>query len=274
MPTCVDPAIHTLFRASNVNGLTTVLRGKLETEAVSQPTAQENLSILTTGPLPPNPAELLGSQRMRTLVAKLQASYDLLILDSSPIHNVTDAVVLSSFLDATLLVVGAKRGRRSTLLHAREALGRASANVLGTVLNGAADPGRRERSLYYGAGAGGGDSGREGWLETQPLNGRLPASGQSPCGNELRTCSHRLARDVSAAPVCSADGDRRGPRVLDLPRAIRNDAGRAARSSERGHRPTSSCAREDGSARPTGKLLRRASWARRSWAAWPWIPCR
>ena len=145
------PGVDTLFRVSNVNGLTTVLRGKLETEAVSQPTAQENLSILTTGPLPPNPAELLGSQRMRTLVANLQASYDLLILDSSPIHNVTDAVVLSSFLDATLLVVGAKRGRRSTLLHAREALGRASANVLGTVLNGAADPGGRERSIYHSA---------------------------------------------------------------------------------------------------------------------------
>ena len=145
------PGIDTLFNASNVNGLTTVLRGKLETEAVSQPTAQENLSILTTGPLPPNPAELLGSQRMRTLIAKLQTSYDLLILDSSPIHNVTDAVVLSSFLDATVLVVGAKRGRRSMVLQARDALGRASANVLGTVLNGAADPGRRGRRLYYGS---------------------------------------------------------------------------------------------------------------------------
>ena len=84
------PGIHTLFSASNVNGLTTVLRGKLETEAVSQPTGQENLSILTTGPLPPNPAELLGSQRMRSLVTKLEGSYDLLILDSSPIHSVTD----------------------------------------------------------------------------------------------------------------------------------------------------------------------------------------
>ena len=88
---------------------------------------------------------------MRSLVTKLEGSYDLLILDSSPIHSVTDSVVLSSFLDATLLVVGAKRGRRSTVLHAREALGRASANVLGTVLNGAANPGTRERSLYYGA---------------------------------------------------------------------------------------------------------------------------
>ena len=54
------PGIHTLFSASNVNGLTTVLRGKLETEAVSLPTAQENLSILTTGPLPPNPANSSG----------------------------------------------------------------------------------------------------------------------------------------------------------------------------------------------------------------------
>jgi non-specific protein-tyrosine kinase len=145
------PGIHQLFGTSNVNGLTSVLRGKLEEETVRFPTAQENLSILTSGPLPPNPAELLGSQRMRSLVTQLQASYDLVILDSSPIHNVTDAVVLSSFVDATLLVVGAKRARRSLVLHANEALGRANANVIGTVLNGAAEPGRSGRPLYYGA---------------------------------------------------------------------------------------------------------------------------
>jgi non-specific protein-tyrosine kinase len=144
------PGIHELFGVSNVNGLTSVLRGTVEEEEVSRSTLQENLSILTSGPLPPNPAELLGSQRMRRLVTQLEDSYDLVILDSSPIHNVTDAVVLSSFLDAALLVVGAKRGRRSLVLHAREALARANANVIGTVLNGLGDPGVLGRPLYYG----------------------------------------------------------------------------------------------------------------------------
>jgi tyrosine-protein kinase len=144
------PGVHELFAASNVNGLTSVLRGKVEEGAVSKPTPQENLSILTSGPLPPNPAELLGSHRMRDLVTQLEGSYDLVILDSSPIHNVTDAVVLSSFLDAALLVVGAKRGRRSLLLHAHEALARANANVIGSVLNGAGDPGNLGNPLYYG----------------------------------------------------------------------------------------------------------------------------
>ncbi len=147
-----QPGIHAIFNVANDRGLTTMLRTGDDVDAVSHPTVQENLRILTTGSLPPNPAELLGSQRMRSLVALLEAKYELLIVDSPPVQSVTDAVVLSSFLDATLLVIGVGQTRRSAVQQAQEALARANANVLGTVLNGVPSSARAERIGYYGGG--------------------------------------------------------------------------------------------------------------------------
>ena len=80
--------------------------------SVSQATEQDNLRVLTTGPLPPNPAELLGSHRMQAVVGLLKESADLVVFDSPPLQAVTDSALLSSLLDGTLLVVDAGRSRR------------------------------------------------------------------------------------------------------------------------------------------------------------------
>ena len=117
------PGVHEMFNLPNVRGLTTMLRDdSLGLDAVAQATEQANLRILTTGPLPPNPAELLGSHRMQAVLALMKQEADLVIFDSPPVQAVTDAAVLSSFADGTLLVIDAGRSRRRGVRAAVETL--------------------------------------------------------------------------------------------------------------------------------------------------------
>ena len=143
------PGVDKVFRLANTKGLTDLLRGGgPKVDAVAQSTEQDNLRVVTTGPLPPNPAELLASQRMRTVAEELRAGVDLVIFDSPPLQAVTDAAVLSSFLDGTLLVVGAGISRRGAVRLGRAALAQAGANVLGVVVNRLRD---RDVAADYGS---------------------------------------------------------------------------------------------------------------------------
>jgi polysaccharide biosynthesis transport protein len=145
------PGVHPVFDLPNAHGLTTLLRSdEAILDAIAHQTEQANLRILTTGPLPPNPTELLGSQRMRTILDRLKAGGDLVIFDSPPLQAVTDSAILSSFLDGTLLVIDARRGRRRAVLQGREALARAGASVLGAVLNRIPARARSGYGQYYG----------------------------------------------------------------------------------------------------------------------------
>jgi non-specific protein-tyrosine kinase len=145
------PGVHIIFDLPNAHGLTTLLRSAdVSLDAVVQSTEQDNLRILTTGPLPPNPAELAGSQRMRTVVDLLTSTEDLVIFDSPPLQAVTDAAILGSFLDATVFVIDAQRSRRRVIRPAREALAKAGANVVGAPLNRVPARANSDRSPYYG----------------------------------------------------------------------------------------------------------------------------
>jgi non-specific protein-tyrosine kinase len=149
------PGVHLMFNLPNAHGLTTLLRNdEVSLDAIAQVTEQDNLRALTTGPLPPNPAELLGSQRMRTVLGMLGTSADLVIFDSPPLQAVTDSAILSSFLDGTLLVVDAGRSRRRAVRQGREALARADATVLGAVLNRVPAKAHSDYADYYGAANG------------------------------------------------------------------------------------------------------------------------
>ena len=144
------PGVHLVFDLPNSDGLTTLLRSdESDVDAIANTTEQENLRVLTTGSLPPNPAELLGSQRMRRTVERLKAAADLVIFDSPPLQAVADAVILSSFLDATLFVTDV-RSHRGPVQQGREALAKASANVLGAVLNRVPVHDRSGYTQYYG----------------------------------------------------------------------------------------------------------------------------
>jgi non-specific protein-tyrosine kinase len=145
------PAVHSLFDVPNTQGLTTMLRSdSVSLESVAHTNEQERLRVLTSGPLPPNPAEMLGSQRMLTVLQRLQASQDVLIIDSPPLRAVTDAAILSAFVDGTLLVIDASKSRRASVRLGREALTRVNAQVLGVVLNRVPAPSHAGDPLFDG----------------------------------------------------------------------------------------------------------------------------
>lgn len=99
------PTLHKVFGLSNTRGLTTALLEGLPFGEVAQPTKVANLFVLTSGPLPPNPAELVGSNRMRECLEAATAEFDLLLLDSPPIVSISDAIALSAVTDGVILVV-------------------------------------------------------------------------------------------------------------------------------------------------------------------------
>jgi non-specific protein-tyrosine kinase len=149
------PGVHRVFDLPNAHGLTSLLRSdEVSLDAIAQTTEQENLRIVTTGPLPPNPAELMSSQRMRTVLDRLKTGGDLVIFDSPPLQAVTDSAILSSLVDGTLFVIDAGHSRRRAVRPARESLARAGANVLGAVLNRIPKGAQSEYTAYYGEALG------------------------------------------------------------------------------------------------------------------------
>jgi capsular exopolysaccharide synthesis family protein len=143
------PTLHRLFQAPNATGLTSALLHEHPSAApFLQATKVENLSLLTTGPLPPNPAELLGSARFGELLRDLQEHADVILLDSPPALAVTDAPVLARQVDGVLLVVDAGMTRRQWAANAQETLSKVGAKVLGVALN-RLKPGSSSYYYYY-----------------------------------------------------------------------------------------------------------------------------
>ena len=138
------PSIHTLFGLPNDRGLTTFLLEDPNGEPPLQATAIERLRVLSSGPLPHNPSELLGSQRMERAVAVLRETAELVLFDCPPVVAVADAAVLGRRLDGCLLVVSVGKTRRDHAVRAKRLLDKANVNVLGAVLNNA----KFDPSLY------------------------------------------------------------------------------------------------------------------------------
>jgi len=131
------PAVHRMFDLPNGVGLTTALvkSGNPAGRSLLQETAVEGLRVLTSGPLPPNPAELLGSEQMVMLIETLKDQADLIVFDSPPALLVADPAVLAREVDAVLVVVDTGTTRRGMALQAVESLAKVGANVVGVVLN-------------------------------------------------------------------------------------------------------------------------------------------
>jgi polysaccharide biosynthesis transport protein len=137
---CCDlrrPRVHEFFGLTNDVGFTSVLLGKVPLAGAMQEVPdQARLSLLASGPLPPNPSELLASKRTVEVLGSLQAEYDIVLVDVPPVLPVTDALVLSSRVDATLLVAVAGATSRKEAARAVELLGQVEAPLVGAVLNG------------------------------------------------------------------------------------------------------------------------------------------
>ncbi|KGX90986.1 CpsD/CapB family tyrosine-protein kinase [Pontibacillus marinus] len=130
------PTVHYTFRVDNMKGLSTYLVGQGSLSETVSESHIENLDILPSGPIPPNPAEILGSQAMSTLIQEAQQSYDLVIFDTPPVLAVTDSQILANACDGVLLVVRSKQTENEAAEKAKELLEKAQAKLLGVVLNG------------------------------------------------------------------------------------------------------------------------------------------
>ena len=141
------PRVHQIFGVNNERGLSTHLSNGAEIVDLIQNLPIQNLSLLPSGPIPHNPAELLSSQRMKEMLHILADIYDHIVIDSPPLVSVTDPVVLSTLVDAVLLVVRSGRTTRDVVQHSCLELSRVGANVHGVVLNNFDL--RRERYGYF-----------------------------------------------------------------------------------------------------------------------------
>jgi len=143
------PSAHKLFNLSSRVGLTDALvEDPQALDGYLQESGIENLRVLAAGPIPPNPQELLGSQRMKELLRRLEEEADIVVLDTPPILAVSDANVLAARASGVLVVVNAGQTRRAAVRQAVEGLRKVGANVLGCVLNMVSMRGGRS-SYYY-----------------------------------------------------------------------------------------------------------------------------
>lgn len=139
--------VHKTFGLSNEIGLSNLVSGQQAASSVIQATDVNNLSIITSGPTPPNPAELLNSRRMNVLMEELYQTFDLIIFDLPPVMTVADGLIMASKTDGTVLVIREGVTRKDSVLEAKNRLLQAKARILGVIYNGAEQ--MNESSYYY-----------------------------------------------------------------------------------------------------------------------------
>jgi succinoglycan biosynthesis transport protein ExoP len=145
------PVQHKIFNLTNRNGLTDALiQSDNDIQSNLKETTVENFSILTTGDLPPNPSELIGSDKMMDLVKSLHVNSDLIIIDTPPVMAVTDPVVLSTRVDGVLIIVRPGVTKLAAVIRTIEQLNQVGANILGVVLNDVENKGSRYSQYYKG----------------------------------------------------------------------------------------------------------------------------
>lgn len=140
------PTVHYTFRLSNLRGLSSVLIGEASFEEAVENGAVDNLHVLPCGPIPPNPAELLASKRMKELIEYAEGIYDFIIVDTPPVMAITDAKILSNIVDGVLFVVRSDVTEKEDAKKAYELLNDGNTRILGAVIN---DVPKKEGAYYY-----------------------------------------------------------------------------------------------------------------------------
>ncbi len=143
------PVLHKLFQEDKEPGVVNILAGQSEVKSVIHKTKIDNLHIITCGAIPPNPAEMLGSHRMKELLSELKKKFDIILLDSPPVIAVTDPVVLSSEVDGVVLVIKSGSTSSDAVLRAKSLLENVQARIVGAVLNNVWVEGLYGRYGYY-----------------------------------------------------------------------------------------------------------------------------
>lgn len=147
------PSQHNIFTISNHKGLTNVLVNQKEPEDVIQHTNTENLSVITAGPTPHNPSELLSSKLMAALLEKIREIYDVIIIDTPSIMSLTDAQIVATQSDGVVLVIESGKVKKEVALKAKASLEHVQANLIGVVFNNSKRNHSDSYSYYYRAGS-------------------------------------------------------------------------------------------------------------------------
>jgi capsular exopolysaccharide synthesis family protein len=163
------PTLDDYFKVGGATGLTDVIVGRADVDAALQPVGINGLMLLPSGPLPPNPSELVGSDTMVQLLESLRDRFDVVIVNTPPLLPVTDAAVLSAHADGVLVVVRAGKTTRQQLSLCMRSLEAVGARVLGTVLNMAPADRGSSYDAYRRTGTAGAD--RSGPDVDVPANG-------------------------------------------------------------------------------------------------------
>ena len=129
------PTIHKMFGKENILGITSVLTGQETIENCVQDTIFNSLTILTSGFLPPNPAELLESEEMKEIIQQLTTDYDVVIFDAPPVLPVVDSALLSTLVDGVIFVIRSRYTEQSAAVKAVEKIKASGSRIIGTVLN-------------------------------------------------------------------------------------------------------------------------------------------
>ena len=129
------PVVHQMFRMDNASGLSNFLTSKIELDSVVKESFAENLSIVTSGPVSPNPGEILGSDRMRFFLEEARKRYDRVIIDCPPLTGIGDAYVVGSLLGQVVMVIYAGHTPVDLIRHTQKQLDKAGVKILGAILS-------------------------------------------------------------------------------------------------------------------------------------------
>jgi capsular exopolysaccharide synthesis family protein len=170
------PRLHEFFHSAPEPGLTSVVVGDVPLSKAVRPLPEACISILTAGPVPKNPSELLGSSRMSGVLASLAAQFDMVLIDSPPVLPVTDAAALARHVDGVVIVVDAGNTKRRALTRAVEMLRQVNAPLLGLVVNRGAEEARYGYRYPYPA------TSRRAWRGRNKNNAQGPEVSTLPVG--------------------------------------------------------------------------------------------
>ncbi|WP_246476391.1 CpsD/CapB family tyrosine-protein kinase [Salicibibacter cibi] len=143
------PAVHYMFYLANHTGLSNVITKQRDVSEVVQTTSNEFLDVLTCGPVPPNPSELLGSQTMKHFIEDSRSFYDYIVIDTPPVLAVTDAQIVAGISDGVMLVVDSGQTEKEEARKATDLIKQSNAKMLGAVLNRHAQT-KSNYMYYYG----------------------------------------------------------------------------------------------------------------------------
>jgi capsular exopolysaccharide synthesis family protein len=129
------PSIHKKLQLSNKEGVTSVLSKEKTLQDVIKTTDINNFFVLTSGPIPPNPAELLGSKKMKSFLEELKEYFDVILIDAPPVLAVTDAQILATLCQGVIFVAGYGQAEKHAVVRAKELIDKVGGKILGVVIN-------------------------------------------------------------------------------------------------------------------------------------------